>query len=81
MNFLTDELRCIIRKIYILNDTAAKQLTELGMEEGYNRRDHEQATAYCAKAQGLWYANSMLRSELLKAGLIDILKGIDDDNA
>ena len=80
MNFLTDDLRYIIRKIYILNDTAAKQLTELGMQEGYNRRDYEQATAYCAKAQGLWYANSMLRSELLKAGLIDILKGINDDN-
>lgn len=80
MNFLTDDLRYIIRKIYILNDTTAKQLTELGIKEGCDRHDHEQATAYLGKAQGLWYANSMLRSELLKAGLIDILKGINDDN-
>ena len=76
MNFLTDELRYIIRKVYMMNDANARSLVELGIQEGCDKHNHEEASMYCAKAQGLWYANATLQGELEKAGLIDILKGV-----
>lgn len=79
MNGLTDELRHVIRKVYMMNDANAKALIRLATDEGRKYdHDHDYAMNLCAKAQGMYYANITMQAELEKAGLIDILKGVHE---
>jgi hypothetical protein len=62
----------------MMNDANARSLVELGIQEGTDKHNYEEASMYCAKGQGLWYANATMQAELEKAGLIDILKGVHE---
>ena len=77
MNGLTEELRYVIRKVFMMNDANAKSLVRLAIDES-KKHNHDYATELTAKAQGMYYANITMQVELEKAGLIDILKGVHD---